>query len=204
MNENRSACPGALSHVAVCIAVLISRRFAQAEERWGFTMRVSLGRRPKDGLLAGISVHVDPAVVSCRDGCSCDHSFRSQPPAGILVMPLGGGWTLLRSPHNTVSEPPFHSCSLLSPTHRARCRQQLDCAFLCLIGFRVCDRTAWRERDGVPSVRRDEDGRHLRWRTVAAPDSEGEQTSLLAGLAELCLIYEWSSRSDQDPHKCEN
>lgn len=33
-------------------------------------MRVSLGRRPEAGLLAGLSVHVDPCVVSqafCSD-----------------------------------------------------------------------------------------------------------------------------------------
>lgn len=36
----------------------------QAEQKYGFNMRTSLGRRDKNGLLAGISVFVDPAVVS--------------------------------------------------------------------------------------------------------------------------------------------
>ena len=42
----------------------LSKMPAQAEKRWGFNMRMSLTRRPDAGLLAGLSVHVDPAVVS--------------------------------------------------------------------------------------------------------------------------------------------
>lgn len=38
----------------------------QAEKKWKFNMRLSLGRRPDDGLLSGLSVYVDPAVVSIK------------------------------------------------------------------------------------------------------------------------------------------
>lgn len=47
------------------VALLVSKIFSQAEKKWGFDMRISLGRRPEAGLLAGLSVHVDPCVVSC-------------------------------------------------------------------------------------------------------------------------------------------
>ncbi|CAM9704714.1 unnamed protein product, partial [Ectocarpus fasciculatus] len=43
---------------------------AEAEKKWGFNMRVSLGRRPEAGLLAGLSVHVDPCVAGVK-GMGC-------------------------------------------------------------------------------------------------------------------------------------
>lgn len=56
----------ALAFFFVFVVFLISVwLLPQAEKKWTFNMRVSLGRRPEAGVLAGFSVHVDPAVVSC-------------------------------------------------------------------------------------------------------------------------------------------
>eukprot|EP00752_Nemacystus_decipiens_P009915 g8847.t1 len=60
---------------------------AEAEKKWAFNMRLSLGRRPEAGLLAGLSVHVDPAVAGAK-GMGC-------PPADemkMVVTSAGGQW----------------------------------------------------------------------------------------------------------------
>eukprot|EP00903_Cladosiphon_okamuranus_P014255 g13241.t1 len=60
---------------------------AEAEKRWAFNMRLSLGRRPEGGLLAGLAVHVDPAVAGAK-GMGC-------PPAEEMKMVItsaGGQW----------------------------------------------------------------------------------------------------------------
>ncbi|CAM9992381.1 unnamed protein product [Hapterophycus canaliculatus] len=59
----------------------------EAEKKWGFDMRISLGRRPEDGLLAGLSVHVDPSVAGVK-GMGCPPMDEMK----MVVSSAGGQW----------------------------------------------------------------------------------------------------------------
>lgn len=79
----------------------------------------------------------------------------------------------------------------MTPKYRpllSRCSRLLAArACICALPL-LYDFSAGHQGNGMPSCRRDEDGRHLRWRTMAAPNPEGDQPKKTWDIRDACPI----------------